>query len=362
MKAVRGIFMAALILTTTLTSCQKEQEKIAPTPVNEVSEVNKTLILDQTALALAKTLNDVELRSAIKTEALKKFDGDYDILYKDFKNRTFSDGNTLVEKLEKAHIANKSAKVGALSSLTETFSNLQISVPVNIENWNTEKFEPLVAIIPVDVLEGSYDKIKAYDSQGNIHWLDSHTAPNFPVVAVGKSERVDENGNLLFNTPKEIDTKNARRNGASEYINYIKVSQMDQIEGWVKGEPELRAILTSGKGKIGDFFFYPSRRRDINGVWWYANRYVFPWYQEEYTKTVLYTWLEVDGDGTTITVTGNFTYKDTNKDGTEITGTAGFSYVKKTGDMECGAVSVHMDDPIGREYDTGILQWTDKSI
>lgn len=50
-------------------------------------------------MMLAGTLKDQEVRKTLKLEALKQFDGDYDILYKNFANRSFTDGKKFKDKL-----------------------------------------------------------------------------------------------------------------------------------------------------------------------------------------------------------------------------------------------------------------------
>jgi hypothetical protein len=48
---------------------------------------------------LAKTLKDKEVRTFIKSEALKQFDGDYDVLYKNVAEYSFTDGKKFKDKL-----------------------------------------------------------------------------------------------------------------------------------------------------------------------------------------------------------------------------------------------------------------------
>lgn len=178
---------------------------------------------------------------------------------------------------------------------------------------------------------------------------------------ISYNERVDKEGNMINN----IDLRSARIGTKSEYLMKIKCPNLRRIEGWVKGAPELRCIMKSAKGEISDQYFYPPTRASIKNKWWEINgvngRYLYYWNIESYTKTVLFSWIEVDNAGATHEFSGSFTYKDVNKDtNQEYTGTAGYKYTYKAWDKLCGSISVHFDDGrLGEAYSTGLIDFLD---
>lgn len=105
-------------------------------------------------------------------------------------NLRMTTGKSNVKSINKQNIDSFFLKV------KEMFPNLQISVPVLCENWDTENFIPLVAFIPVDYDEKTHKEVTAYDINGKEYILSTLEEPNYPVIVVGISERVDINGNM----------------------------------------------------------------------------------------------------------------------------------------------------------------------
>jgi hypothetical protein len=81
--------------------------------------------------------------------------------------------------------------------LSSAIPNVQISVPVHCTDWDPDSYIPLVAVLPYDYQEKPGNIIKAYDAEGKVYALSADEEPGFPVVVVGRSERVDEDGQLL---------------------------------------------------------------------------------------------------------------------------------------------------------------------
>jgi len=114
----------------------------------EMNSVN--LNLARVAQSFSKLLMDGEVRSFLKTEALKQFDGDYDILYRNIKNHTFADGLDLESRLVESYsIVHEQTEKEALESIRLIESELpllNISIPVNISKW-----QPKTESIPVTI-------------------------------------------------------------------------------------------------------------------------------------------------------------------------------------------------------------------
>ena len=165
---------------------------------NELSiEAQNALIADY-ARVLAASLTNESVRKAIKDETQKKFDGDYDVLVKDFQNVLMESDTRVQEYMVNHQVSTKADRSIDVEELVRRlqveFPNLQVSVPVECDNWDVEKYEPLVAFTPVDFDEATCKEIEAFDSKGNSHFLSLETDPDFPVVVVSVSERVNRNG------------------------------------------------------------------------------------------------------------------------------------------------------------------------
>ncbi len=144
----------------------------------ELSQVEN--FFEEVARKLAEKMKDPHLREALKVEAGRRFDGDYDILFKNF----VSDGLDGVGSL-KSYLYESGLK-------TDDHPLLNLSIPVHIKKWDTENFEILVAAWVNDKIP----YVKAFDSNGKEYLLDQKIEPNMPVLVVGYNERVDESGNL----------------------------------------------------------------------------------------------------------------------------------------------------------------------
>lgn len=195
-------------MTILVISCTKANNDIdiIDTPVKEYSVQEKTELISSYAQMLAASLHDPELRSKIKSEAQLKFDGDYDILISKFNNIKLSDKSMTVEHLlADTCIKTRSSEHGFDGSLEEliaeiqrTFPNLQVAVPVHCDDWDTDRYTPLVAYLPYDYIDQVTKEVEAFDLNGNTYTLSTKEEPDMPVIVVSISERVDENGKLRY--------------------------------------------------------------------------------------------------------------------------------------------------------------------
>lgn len=322
-KPLFNVFLAAGFL---LASC--EERGLAP-EVNQINtgaarldvtkqvkEVNSNF--DEIAVVLAKAMEEEQVREAIKAEASKQFDGDYDILCKDFVGAVLAGGDKFKDKLIGAHSVVKKTTASASRERIETIltqlPTLNIGVPVNIEMWDTKSFVPLVAVRPVDYDEKTATTIKAYDSKGAVHLLDAKTAPSFPVVVVALNERVDEEGRLRnWNTPKErpksgriaADTFGPWNRDAINYPRYPEtlqsagfkgMSALRQFEHWSAGRVELQLDIVRVDNTTSDKHPFTGRQED-----WDSERYldtgIFTWDYNTAGDQVKYHWTELDDAG-----------------------------------------------------------------
>lgn len=364
--------LLGILLIGFFTSCN--QELLEPQQDLENSEqVLYDSQMSEFAKNLASSLKELEFREFLKTEALKKFDGDYDILWQFVQNE-----NIVVQKMHKR-------SEPYLKSLLQRFPGLNVSIPIHAEKWNTNSFTPLVAVIPLNFDEKKMKSIRAYDSSGNLHVIDTRNEPNYPVVVVGLNERVtfDINGNIIntFQGPISMDdeplddepcvecddpcidcepigggggtspgsgippcTYPARDNLKYEYLSGMKMVNIGQWESWVSGAPEIEVRVYVPQGtnfnQLGNIFtanyLEPNKRADIDNKWWNRNDPMFFWDNNVFGQTALISFIEHDPSPLnirTITLGGSF--------GVEIFG------VGTTIDLEVVFNLEDLDDVIG---------------
>jgi hypothetical protein len=331
MKNFKSIFKALSVLavfsSVFIVACEKQND----VPTNEVNssvvELNQGKY-DQDmvdfAKSLAASMKNKDMRAAIKQEASKQFDEDYDILWANFKDDNVS--GTTVEKL----ISSK-AEIGttSLRFVQDRLPLLNIAVPVNSDKWNTDNFTPLVAVIPSGVKDKDIKQIKAYDAEGKEFMLDAQKRPDYPVVVIGNNERVtfSETKGYILNKGFKQQDSNLRLPIAGDdptggggtptttpsycvnfynslAIGAYKSDNLSSIEGWFRGAPELVINILGGDGEYaatGKLIAYgvtnvPSRSV-IDGVWFLPSiaEYRFTWFPS-YGDVVWVDMIEQDDD------------------------------------------------------------------
>ncbi|WP_303311237.1 DUF3103 family protein [Hymenobacter sp. BT730] len=136
---------------------------------------------EKVARALAKALGeDVALREQLKAEGLKKFDGDFDVLYAGFAQKHTG----FKQKMEHLLASNGAGSAAGIEEILQATPTLNVSIPKNIDKWNTATFSPLVTFISAGFNERATKLLKAFDQDGKVHWLDAKKAPDFPVIVI----------------------------------------------------------------------------------------------------------------------------------------------------------------------------------
>lgn len=126
-----------------------------------------------------------ECRDLIKTEALKKNNHDYDVLYMLIKDKELNNGTTLAN-LMLNHISFED-----IEFMMKSFPTLTIFVPALPENsfscdsWNIQTQIPDVAVRPNNSL-----RTYCYDATGNEYFLETDEIPGFPIVVLKINERI----------------------------------------------------------------------------------------------------------------------------------------------------------------------------
>lgn len=201
-----------LLLTATLSivffSCEKEQyleQEIAKETVQHSADELRTAFAKNLALALVNK----ELRLFLKTEALKQFDGDYDILFNMAKNNVVTeDGQTFYELLE----ANWESEI-SLEEIVTSLPTLNILIPdlllAPTELWDTKEHIPLVAVKNSEQHQKGIDYLPAYNSKAERKEIYAFEDPTETTIVVESSERVV----AVSNNNKEINLRKVTEEG-----------------------------------------------------------------------------------------------------------------------------------------------------
>ncbi|MDQ1151641.1 hypothetical protein [Sphingobacterium zeae] len=176
-KKLYFTFFSLLSLTY---SCQKDK-----TSNQETNQIIQEFTQDNYhtfAKSLAKIIDNKEIKAALKAKALEKFDGDYDVLVKDFVLVKLKDGNSVLDLLTEQN--------EEIRSIIANNPLLTIYVPeltiFSANNWDTEKTTPIIAIRN----NKGGNKIYAYNTRLNIIELDKKIEPTIPTILVKSNERL----------------------------------------------------------------------------------------------------------------------------------------------------------------------------
>lgn len=306
----------SILVTSLLLGCQGADERAIP--VADVSISQSDQVLEDLALMVTQSLGSPNFRGLVKQEAMKQFDGDYDILLKEFVDQTDIAGHSVRQILienETLTNTNSSAKARFKSLLSDALAKnplLNISVPMHIEAWDAATFIPLVV---VNAKESKSSKLKAYKSDGTIVWLDKDVAPTEPVIVIGWNERVEIKGNSFevkkFTSPSEatlgkgagarIQEGVCRNFGSTEYLSSYRYD-VSAIESFFDGKPEINIRYYSAPGNLVSYLLFAPDRGQ-SGSW--INEYyrLFTW--QPSSPNMLYVVYESDGGSGQITRTFN---------------------------------------------------------
>jgi hypothetical protein len=266
MKNSRNLLMSCILIAFILAmqACEKE----------EMSAHNSTIADEVTidnhhqmhfAKMLTGALNESQpLRELLKSEALKQFDKDYDVLYNLIRNKSLGK-ETVHELLSKYDSNNKLAEIEA------QFPLLTIYVPVlpefSAETWNPQTETPQVAITVSDD-----ESIPVIDSHGKVTKLSLDQVPVFPVVVIKENERVvvrganDSHGrsnNLLIQGSNEFsfafsdqafdgihEAPKTSRLASSDELDPAVISAYDLKMDWHRDHIYYGLTPTTTKGKF----------------------------------------------------------------------------------------------------------------
>ncbi len=339
-----------IIITAAFISCEKEssefEEQVLPKNINLDKEND---LIHDFANIIAKSMSDEKSRSFIKKEAIKQFDGDFDILFAEVKDKRMSKSNlksvnklTYGEYLKSFHTSNNMLKSSTsyesfLDSLINKYPLIQISIPEirdgSTEDWDDLNYVPLVAVIPDNFDENRTEVIPAYDIDGNITYLDVNSCPEKPVIVIGRNERLivkKKDGQKTKSASIEYESRcletyyetdryeylmpidcgdtelgnpsGSDNSGESTYdrdsnrdrdnlskARFVNKDAYRQVEPWPHGRPEFKVVITYIE-KVGTNYQTKTLTKILTKSDW-VYRYFF--YTELKTKTInvpIITW------------------------------------------------------------------------
>ncbi len=143
----------------------------------------------------------------IETEIEYRFDYDNDALILTFLGRKI-DGETFENILAKH--SNGKYKPREIKKMSLESGYLQFTFPQNYESLDYESEMVLAVPIYSYIEEGVTEYLESIDKDGNIVELSAKEMPDVPVIVVGRSERVDADGNLRVGERSVIIPKESR--------------------------------------------------------------------------------------------------------------------------------------------------------
>lgn len=194
-------------------SCQEVADNIfSEEDMKEVSEVFEQTQYNEDlknfSLAIGRALKgNKDFRNLIKNEALKRYDGDFDVLLSHIASKPImnnnnqhhalrSDESTVLVKdllnisynIDQNNLRSESSSI--IDELMKKYPDLQISIPIHADDWDEDSDSiPIITFIPEESVDGVTKELTGYDQNENIVMLDALNAPDFPVIVIGQNER-----------------------------------------------------------------------------------------------------------------------------------------------------------------------------
>ncbi len=259
MKKILYIFA---LVAFTFTSCEKNENILEETQktINPESLYSKTeynFDMRDFAMAVNEAINtNKSFKRLIKEEALKKFDGDYDILLSKVAGKLVGQSgddnsintpnkaksNITVRDLlndafftlnEKSKIQttkyNKSFQLNdtrqkaiansqsVIDELITKYPKLQISVPIHAEDLEDESYIPPVTFIPEEFDEENTKYVLAFD-ENELIAVDASTPPDKAIIVISENERISlQTENVVPPTPTNLT---AQEMESGIYLNW----------------------------------------------------------------------------------------------------------------------------------------------
>jgi hypothetical protein len=239
MKHFLSIFIAAFVFI----SCKKNQESPPKTDLTLLSlkEQREYQVANFKVLGseIAKAAQDPAVRRIIEDEALKKFDGDYNVLIKDLLKYPEFASKVNIERLQKGLDAFKN--IAGNNYYPQIYiPRLSKDISPNSNNSNTIESEDLEFILyNGDETQHTFPAYE-YDGADSLILagfdIDEYYAMYHNVYVISTNETVNNNG-YVPPTPNQPDSTPPQPNSINVQIN--KMTVLHHKESWVAGKSDV---------------------------------------------------------------------------------------------------------------------------
>lgn len=207
MRKCFKVSLVILILLLFFVSCKKQHE------LKEISNTSfkydePSSLKREFGLALLAGLTESKLlRTIIKEEAIKMFNGDYDVLFYTIADLKIENNKSVYDFLSGKFNSEK-----RLAQILEAFPTLTIFVPSLPENtFSAQRWNITTEIPAVAIRTNNSNEIPLIDNTGKEVVLKTDKVPAFPVVVIKENERLISNkDNDLFDRYKTRIVYNKR--------------------------------------------------------------------------------------------------------------------------------------------------------
>lgn len=363
----------------------------APSEANADGVLNANL--EDIAAATAAVLGDEPTRQWVHAEAMKAFDGETNVLWKDLNAsaartsaaRTAQTASSAplwtaqVAAASRGGAPNarrggapnaRTASAGDADAVREIEATLAAAAErrggamhlywIDADEWDGTS-GPLVGSLPVDQDPDEVVSIRAYDENGEVHIVEANAVWTRPVIVLAANERTNVDGELLADimAPTSGANKSALLvDDDANHKGYFKmewIRTLEDYEGRWSGGPEFRAAVTQYNGLNGsssslkqtliyDYMSPKFRSECDNGEQCEVpDPYHFQWRPDMGFLSFHVQWYESDGNSS-ITFTTSGTFKVGGHQGApggEVT--VGISVPLKKDDDILGSTMLHYD-------------------
>lgn len=240
-------------------SCQDE-ELMMEAQNEDSTELNAIEIDDGSELAMDAALKDVigtfssvvlnnpDMIELIRTEALKKFDDDYDVLFETIRDMQITDAKSGVSGTFMEHLNTEFKSKSGISIDLESKIKKIPDFNIYVHNAETKSDKVLMMAIPYDRDDMDTYEYVAYDKNGKKYILDAtDDGPDYTVIVLGVNERVGIEEYLL--TDKQVEERTAR-NAVKGVYNHRQILKNFKViqdkERWGQGGAEVYAMYAIG--------------------------------------------------------------------------------------------------------------------
>ena len=281
---------------------------------NTPSQINKNIKDYAPCLAKAISMNP-DIKKLISSIASRKITGENEVLYDMLENQTARNVNKLSDVRTIVNDLNPGVDT---KRLVENIPFLNIYIH-RFDLFDSYK-GPLY-VLPLQYTEdgSELNSFIAYDKDGKTKVFNTSETPDFPVVVIGISEKIDRlyyklNKPTYTNTnPQTLATK-AIGDGSTSHDERLKGIKLNvTLDSWPFGEPELYVLYVIGDGdQGGQGIKQPYDLVDKTGTWYDFDNIIFSY--ADYPQNMFYKLEMWESDwnwwfNITYTVLGSFTWE-----------------------------------------------------